>query len=212
MTESTKLESPQGANKPVGPRSQRGEVRAKLLNAARLHFATHDYASVTVRMIASDAGADPALVNYYFGSKAGLFREAMSLPADPRQVIMQALEPGLAGAGERVARAVLLLWEQGAANESAKALLQSLVSTDETLRMFRAWVDENVMTPAARMIGGPSPKVRLSLATSELVGLLLMRYIVKLEPVASLSIDQVAKLAGTAMQRHLDGNYNFTHP
>ena len=61
-------------------RRPRGEPRRLLLDAARELFARQDYRSTTTREIAEAAGVTEYLLFRHFGSKAGLFREALVLP------------------------------------------------------------------------------------------------------------------------------------
>jgi AcrR family transcriptional regulator len=61
-------------------RRPRGEPRRLLLDAARELFARRDYRSTTTREIADAAGVSEYLLFRNFGSKAGLFREALVLP------------------------------------------------------------------------------------------------------------------------------------
>jgi AcrR family transcriptional regulator len=61
-------------------RRPRGEARRLLLDAARDLFARRDYRSTTTREIAEAAGVSEYLLFRHFGSKAGLFREALVVP------------------------------------------------------------------------------------------------------------------------------------
>ncbi len=63
-----------------GGRRPPGEARRLLLDAARELFARKDYRSTTTREIAQSAGVTEYLLFRHFGSKAGLFREALVLP------------------------------------------------------------------------------------------------------------------------------------
>ncbi|MGV0815053.1 helix-turn-helix domain-containing protein [Mycolicibacterium boenickei] len=82
---------PQGRSAPKRPprarsdagrtaRRPRGEARRLLLDAAREQFSRQDYRSTTTREIAEAAGVSEYLLFRHFGSKAGLFREALVLP------------------------------------------------------------------------------------------------------------------------------------
>ena len=103
----------------VRPRTQAGCPRhgGELLASARALFATRGFRSTSVRAIAADAGVDPALVHHYFGTKDDLFVAALELPVDPRVVLAPVVEGGVEGAGERLLRAFLSVWddEDGAA-------------------------------------------------------------------------------------------------
>src|ERR671925_1009828 len=90
-----------------GPRQDGGGAREAILDAARGHFAAHGFEGATLRAIARDAGVDPALVSYYFGSKSGLFVESLPLPVNPARAIEAALAEGTDDLGERLATPLL---------------------------------------------------------------------------------------------------------
>lgn len=75
---SKKHTSSEAAGQPA--RRPRGEARRLLLDAARELFARRDYRGTTTREIADAAGVAEYLLFRHFGSKAGLFREALVLP------------------------------------------------------------------------------------------------------------------------------------
>lgn len=166
-----------------------------------------DFPNVTVRAIAARAQCDPGLVSYYFGSKAGLFREAMSLPRDPVTIISAAFGDGSAGAGERVLLAVMELWENAAAHNNFSVFAVSLLSSEAALQMFRQWLDINLATPLTqRMPGaGESRRVRFELAFSQVLGLVTARYIYGMQPLASLPKAQLARLYGPMIDAVLSG-------
>lgn len=90
--------SPTPAATAVGPaRRPRGEARRLLLDAARKLFARRDYRATTTREIAAAAGVTEYLLFRHFGSKAGLFREALVLPftnfVDEFGTTWQAVDP-----------------------------------------------------------------------------------------------------------------------
>ncbi|WP_164546556.1 TetR family transcriptional regulator [Actinobaculum sp. 352] len=186
-----------------GPRAARGEIRERLLEVAKVQFATREFSAVTLRDIAREADVDPGLISYYFGGKTGLFREAMSLPRDPTTTVLESLGDNLEGAGARVVRAVLLLWEEASAENSARLLIGSVLASDETMTTFRAWIDEAIITPVARRLSGPHTKRRVAAATSVIFGMLSARYILRLQPITSLNIDDVVKLYGPLVQHLL---------
>ena len=176
-----------------GPRGVRGEIRSRLMEVAREQFSTREFNSVTVRGIAEEAGVDPSLVSYYFGGKSGLLRAAMSLPADPVAAALKEMTP-LEGAGSRVFRVILNLWEETNANHAARVLIHQLLSSEETMYVFRTWIDESVVTPVSKMLGGPDRRLRAA------SGVLLNRPIAGIEPVASASIEDSAAFYSVCLQ------------
>ena len=63
------------------PRASSTETRRRLIAAATERFAENGYRAVSIRDIASAAETNPALVNYHFGSKEGLFEEVVRVSA-----------------------------------------------------------------------------------------------------------------------------------
>ena len=188
-----------------GPAAARGEVRGRLLEAARELFSTHDFPSVTVRAIAERAGCDPGLVSYYFGSKAGLFREAMSLPHDPVKIISQAFGDGRAGTGERVLLAVMELWESAAVTSNFSIFASTLLNSEPAMQMFRGWIDINLATPLVRRMHGSRTRLRFELAFSQVLGLVTTRYVYGMQPLASLPKERIAQLYGPRIDAVLAG-------
>lgn len=192
-----------------GPTAARGHVRERLLAVAHEAFSAHDFPSVTVRSIAAEAGCDPGLISYYFGSKAGLFREAMSLPDNPVEIISQAFGNGRSGTGERVLLAVMNLWEDAAAHNNFSMFVVSLLNSEPALQMFRTWIDVNLATPLMqRMPGrGEDRRVRFELAFSQILGLVATRYVYGMQPLASLPKAALASRYGPSIDATLAGRY-----
>ncbi len=182
-----------------GPRGVRGQVRSRLMAVAREQFSTREFSSVTVRGIAEEAGVDPSLVSYYFGGKSGLLRAAMSLPADPVAAALKSMTP-LAGAGNRVLTVILTLWEETNANHAARVLIHQLLSSEETMYVFRTWIDDTVVTPVSEKLNGPLERTRAAAGVGVVVGVLLNRYIAGIEPIASASIEDSVEVYGPCLQ------------
>lgn len=169
------------------------------MEVAREQFSTREFNSVTVRGIAEEAGVDPSLVSYYFGGKSGLLRAAMSLPADPVAAALKEMTP-LEGAGSRVFRVIFTLWEETNANHAARVLIHQLLSSEETMYVFRTWIDETVVTPVSKMLGGPDRRLRAASGVGLIIGALLNRYVAGIEPVASASIEDSAAFYSVCLQ------------
>lgn len=183
-----------------GPRSGRGEMREQLLIAARELFSAQEFPSVTVRAIAKRAGCDPGLVSYYFASKAGIFRAAMSLPQNPVEVISAAFGDGRRGTGERVLLAVMNLWEHAAAGSYFSVFASTLLSSPAALQMFRSWIDSNLAAPLVERIGGKDARIRFDLAFSQVLGVIATRYVYGMRPLADIPKEQLAHRYGS----HID--------
>ena len=154
---------------------------------ARSSFADRGFDRTTIRAVAADAGVDPALVHHYFGSKEDLFLAALEIPVDPRTLIPQVFEPGLDGVGERLLRTFLTVWDEPENN-------QALVA-------FRVVL--GAVVPQLREVG--DAEVRASMVASQMAGLIMARYVVRIEPLASLPTETVVAWIGPNIQRYLAG-------
>jgi AcrR family transcriptional regulator len=186
----------------TGRRPGAGGTREKILAAARSHFGEVGYDGATVRGIAAAARVDPALVLHYFGSKEGVFRSAMDFPIDPAEFIPQLLAPGLDGLGERLTRFFLDTWDSPA-GQPLLGLIRSVVGNENAAAMMREFISREVLGRLAKALQVDQPELRASLAASSLIGLAMVRYVVKLEPLASAPSDQVASWVGPTVRRYL---------
>ena len=186
----------------TGRRPGAGGTREKILAHARSHFGEVGYEGATVRGIAAGAQVDAALVLHYFGSKDGVFRAAMDFPIDPAEFIPRLLAPGLDGLGERLTRFFLDTWDTPA-GQPLLGLIRSVVGSESAAAMMREFVSREVLGRLAKALEVDHPQLRASLAASSLIGLAMLRYVVRVEPLASAPSDQVARWVGPAVQRYL---------
>ena len=189
----------------TGRRPGGGDTRAEILEAARAEFAAHGYDGTSLRAVARAADVDPALVHRFFGGKPGLFGAAMDLPADPGALVRAMLQDGTDGLGERIVRTFLGVWDSPEAQERLVALLRAGASSAASAELLRGFVTEAVLAPLAEATGRPDGRLRASLAGSQLVGLAMARYVVRIEPLASADVDTIAPLLGATLQRYLTG-------
>ncbi|HLZ95854.1 MAG TPA: TetR family transcriptional regulator [Candidatus Dormibacteraeota bacterium] len=185
----------------TGRRPGAGGTRDKILAAARAQFAKHGYDGATIRGIASAARVDPKLVLHYFDSKEGAFGAAIDFPFDPAAAIPALLEPGIEGLGVRIAEFFLEVWDSPA-GVRAHALVRSMVTSKSAARLMRDFVSKEVLARVARALELDQPQLRASLAASQLVGLAMLRYVLKVEPLASASGADVAAWIGPTLQRY----------
>lgn len=149
-------------------------------------------------------GVDAALVHHYFGSKRDLFLAAIDIPVDPDVVLAALRETDSEDLGRQLIRSIVGLWD-GPAGPAAIALVKAnLSATDPTI--LRSFLTEIVLTAIGeRLEPADQISLRTSLVASQLLGLLLSRHVIKLEPLASAPLDQVAELVGPTLQRYLTG-------
>ena len=178
-------------------------TRETILAAARSTFADQGFTAATVRAIAEDAGVDPALVRHYFGSKRGLFVQAAELPFQPRDVLPRFFEGDPAQVGEKLVAFLLQLLEVGPARMTVLGLLRAAVDDPEAAEMFRRRLSAEFFGAIVTALTKDQPDLRASLVTSQMVGLAFARYVLRLEPLASLPADQVIATVGPAVQRYI---------
>jgi len=189
-----------------GRRPGNQDTRASILEAARQAFAEKGFDKASIRAIAGDAGVDPALVHHYFGTKEKLFLAAMNAPINPAELIPQALSGPREQAGERLVRLVLSVWDSPA-GAAAVAMFRSALSNEWTARLLREFVVTQVLRRAiGELISDPEQaSLRSSLVASQIAGLAVARYVLKVEPLASADPELIAAMIGPNVQRYLDG-------
>lgn len=186
----------------TGRRPGRAGTRARILDAAREHFGEEGYEGATLRGIAAVAGVDPALIPHYFGSKEGVFLEAVEFPVDPAVFIPRLVQPGLDGLGERLTLFFLETWDSPA-GASLIGLIRSVVSNELAADLMRQFVTREVLGRLAEAIKLDHPELRAGLVGTQLVGLAMLRYVIKVESLASASRDELARWIGPNVQRYL---------
>ncbi|WP_229400170.1 TetR/AcrR family transcriptional regulator [Micromonospora okii] len=191
----------------TGRRPGRPGTREAILDAARAAFAERGFDAASVRSIAGAAGVDPALVHHYFGSKDQLFLATLDAPMDPGDLLPQVLAGDDDGIGERLVRGFLGLWDSPA-GAGAVALLRSGMSNEWTARLLREFLVTQVLRRVLHHLGGDPAELPLrgSLVASQLIGLAVMRHVVRLEPVASAPAETLVAAVAPTIQRYLRGD------
>ncbi|WP_436529690.1 TetR family transcriptional regulator [Actinoplanes sp. HUAS TT8] len=192
----------------TGRRPGNPETREAILAASREAFADKGYDGASIRAIAAGAGVDPALVHHYFGTKDKLFLAAMQAPMDPAEIIDALGEGDRDEVGARFVRLFLRIWD-GPGGAAGVALLRSAVGTEWTTKLFREFVVTQILRRAVPRLGldedeqGP---LRVTLAASHMVGIAMARYVIKVEPLASVPSEVIVAAVGPAVQRYLTGD------
>lgn len=198
-------EMPPAAARRTGRPRGATDLREGILGAARRQFAQDGFANASVRSVAREAGVDPGLVRHYFGSKEGLFREAVTLPVDPKTLIADVLAEGPAEAGHRLALAVAELIADNDRARLLTAMLRAAATEAEGARLVRETVTSELLTPLAEALDVDRPQLRAALVASQVVGFALAARVVALGPLQGLSTDEVARALGPTLQRYLTG-------
>jgi AcrR family transcriptional regulator len=189
----------------TGRRPGVGGTREKILVAARRHFAEAGFDNATIRGIAGAAGVDPALVLHYFESKEGVFRAAVNVPLDPAEFLPRLLQPGLDGLGERLVLFFLTTWDSPTGSPLL-GVIRSVVTNETAAALLRDFVGREILGRLAEGLELDRPELRAGLAASQLIGLAMLRYVVRVEPLASAPPEDVAAWLGPTLQRY------FTDP
>lgn len=187
-----------------GRRPGRPDTKAAILAAAREGFAAAGFGGTTIRAIAVEAGVDAALVHHYFGTKEDLFVAALALPVDPRAVIGAAVSGPADEAGAKLVRAFLSVWDDPGLQPALLALARRILEPGGD-RLIRDGFLPVVLIPVGEQLGIDRPELRMPLVASQVIGLILARYVVRLEPIASLPADDLVAIYGPTVQRYLTG-------
>lgn len=189
-----------------GPRDERGVLAARILREARASFAERGYAGTTVRAVARAAGVDPALVYHYYDTKEGLLDAATTPPQSFLDQIVTAWQAPQDELGEQLVRRTLRNWENPDHGPVLQAILQIAGNEPAMREKLRIIIERSMLGPGAQALGESERLTRSSLIGSQLMGLAFMRYVWKIEPIATMTeADIVAAIAPT-IQRYLDGS------
>jgi AcrR family transcriptional regulator len=199
--------SPRGSDAPThrGPRDERGVIAARILSAARASFAAHGYASTSLRAVAREADVDPALIGYYFGSKRGLFETALVPPADWTAAIAAAAASPIRRRGEALVRTMINAWEDPATEGFLRSAILTAAHEPVALERLAANFAVHILDAVSSKLPDQERFLRASLASSQLVGLAMTRYIWKVGALAGLPATAVVDLIAPTIQRYLTG-------
>ena len=179
-----------------GPRSE--GTRRAILGAARATFAARGYEQTTIRAVAAQAGVDASMVMRYFGSKAGLFTAAVTMDLD----IPDLRSVPASGRGELLVRLFINRWEAPPSDDEMIAMLRAGVTSETVAGRLQDVLSQLVTEPIAAF-GDERATERGTLIGAQLLGLGLCRYILRFEPLASMSADEVVAAVAPSVQRYL---------
>ena len=189
-----------------GPRGGGADTRADILAAAAGAFAAHGYAGASMRAIARDAGVDPALVRHYFASKSELFIEAMRpLRADDATVTALQEVPA-EERGEALVRLVLSLWDDPVIGARLRAILASVAAVDDVGAAFAQVMMRDVLM---RVVRSDHAEERAAACATQVAGLAMGRYVLRVPALAHASVDRLAALYGPTFHRYLEGELDL---
>ncbi|MEH1099453.1 TetR/AcrR family transcriptional regulator [Micromonospora sp. CPCC 205561] len=183
---------------PTRPRRS-DATRAAILRAARERFAADGYERATIRAIAAEARIDPSMVMRYYGSKEGLFAAAAEF--DLRLPELTDVPPERLG--ELLVRHFLDRWEN---DETMAALLRTAATNPAAAERMRGICADQLGTAVARVAPDPAQAPRRAgLVASQILGLALTRYVLRLPPVADADPAELVAWVAPTIQRYLRG-------
>jgi AcrR family transcriptional regulator len=188
-----------------GRRPGPSDTREAILAAASRHFAQHGYDRASLRGIAREAGVDQKLIAHFFGSKQQLFVAAVGLPFNPGEVLPEILAGDPDSIGERLAALLVNVLEQPELHRRLTGVVRAAASEPEVARMLREFLTRELFGPAAEMLGTVDGPFRANLVGSQIVGLVMARYVIAIEPLATMPPDAVAAAVAPTLERYLLG-------
>jgi AcrR family transcriptional regulator len=182
------------------------DTRERILSSARELFAQNGIDKTSIRAVAAAAGVDPALVHHYYGTKQQLFAAAIHIPIDPMEVIRPLRETPVEEIGYTLPKLLLPLWDSEA-GKGFIATLRSLLAGSE-VSLIRSFLQEVIAVEVGSRVDNPpgTGLIRVQFVASQLVGVVMARYILELDPFKTLPVEQIAETIGPNLQRYLTGD------
>ncbi|WP_329622743.1 TetR family transcriptional regulator [Streptomyces sp. NBC_01255] len=178
-------------------------ARERILEAARTQFAERGYDKASVRGIAKAAGVDPALVHHYFGTKDEVFAAAIEVSFEPALVVPAILGGPREAIGERLARFFIGVWENPVSRAPLLAIVRSALTHEAAAKVLRTFVLRRLLERIAAELDVPEPSFRAELAASHMIGIVILRYVIEVEPLASADPEEIVAQVAPTLQRYL---------
>jgi AcrR family transcriptional regulator len=189
-----------------GPRDERGVLAARILAAARDEFAEHGWAGTAIRAVARAADVDPALIYHYFGSKEGLLDAATAPPQKWLDSVVATWATPKADLGRQLIRNVLDGWSDDEIGPVLRAVMLTAAHEPKTREKLRAVVERGLIGESTLGTDEDERLRRSGLIASQLIGFAMLRYVWKIEPIASMTDDEVIAAMAPNLQRYVDGD------
>jgi AcrR family transcriptional regulator len=189
-----------------GPRDERGVLAARIVTAAREEFAEHGWAGTTLRAVARAADVDPALVYHYFGSKEGLLDAATNPPQKWLESVAKVWTTPIDQLGAALITLLLASWADDEIGPTLRAILQTAAHEPSTREKLRRIVEGSLMGVSELGSDEHDRLVRSGLISSQMMGFALMRYVWKIEPIASMTDDEAIAAIAPNLQRYVNGD------
>ncbi|MEU2078434.1 TetR family transcriptional regulator [Streptomyces sp. NPDC013489] len=178
-------------------------ARERILEAARAQFAERGYDKTSVRGIAKAAGVDAALVHHYFGTKDEVFAAAIEVSFEPATVVPAIVGGPRETIGERLARFFIGVWENPVSRAPLLAIVRSALTHEAAAKVLRTFVLRRLLERIADELDVPDPRFRAELAASHMIGIAILRYVIQVEPMASVDPEEIVAMVAPTLQRYL---------
>jgi AcrR family transcriptional regulator len=189
-----------------GPRDERGVLSARILAEARAEFAEHGWAGTTIRAVARAADVDPALVYHYFGSKGALLDAATTPPQKWLDSVVQAWATPKSDLGQQLLRTMLGAWEDDEVGPVLRAIVLTAAHESTTRDKLRTIVERGLIGESTLGTDEDERLRRSGLVATQLIGFALLRYVWKIEPIASMTEEELILAIAPNLQRYIDGD------
>ncbi len=189
-----------------GPRDGRGVLAARILAAARDEFAEHGFAGTAIRTVARAADVDPALIYHYFGSKEGLLDAATAPPQKWLEAVAATWATPKADLGRQLIRTVLDTWTDEGIGPALRAVVLTAAHETKAREKLRLIIERGLIGGSTLGDDEDDRLRRSGLIASQLIGFALLRYVWKIEPIASMPEDEVVAAMAPNLQRYVDGD------
>ena len=190
----------------TGRRPGRPDTRGEIVAAAARRFARTGYDATSTRQVAADAGVDPALVRRFFGGKEELFTEVAAALIDPDSVVTAVATGAADQAGERLLRYFLALLGDVQQPGPLLGVVRSAVTSEQAAQALRTFLAQRVLGGIAEALDIDQGELRAALASSQLVGIAVARYAVRLPPLAAAADEQLIGWVAPVLQHYLTGD------
>ncbi|MFC6712666.1 TetR family transcriptional regulator [Branchiibius cervicis] len=188
-----------------GPRDERGVLAARILAVARDAFAANGYQGTSIRAIARGADVDPGLVYHYYGDKEALLAACLQVPPAMRDRIREAWQTPAGALGTALVTVTMANWSDPDASAFLRAMVLTAAHHADTRDLLRGLIQNQLMGPATIGTDADDAQRRASLIASQLLGFAMARYVWGVEPLASMTDDEVIAAVGPTIQRYVDG-------
>lgn len=190
-------------NKTRGRPTGHRDTRSEIINAARKHFLTDGYAKTSLRAVARDAGVDHSLVNYYFGSKQSLFGEVMALTLTPSRVLDRVEARGFSDVPEAVLTTLLAVWDDPTYRAPLLSMMGETNTAPQVREAVQGYLEQEVFGRVADLAGTNNTRDRAAGAAVIMSGVVFARYLLRIEPLASMTAQEVVRAVAPALRTAL---------